>query len=90
MGKESRVVPSLGYGRWIEFFEGSENRLSIARLLQFLAYPPATGVLIWIHTTEAMSLYLSAFVLNGLAGKAMDLTAKVKGSRDATARNKHI
>lgn len=60
----------------LEFFEGENKQLSMGRLLQFLAYPPATGVMIWIHTTEAMSLYISAFVLNGIAGKALDVKGR--------------
>ena len=65
--------------RWIEFFLGEGSQLSMHRLLMFLAFFPATGVLIYIKTTEALSMYLGAFVLNGVANKFLD----VKGRKDA-------
>ena len=77
--------------RWIELLEGGEhNRLSMARMLQLLAYPPATAVMIWIHTTEAMSLYLSAFVLNGAVSKGLDVMAKNKAGKNAASNNKRL
>ena len=71
--------------RFVEFWEGDNNRLSMGRLLQFMAYPPATGVMLYIHTTEAMSLYLSAFVFNGVASKGLDV---MKGRRNAIPTKK--
>lgn len=55
-----------------EFWEADNGRMSMARLLQFLSFPPATGILIYMHTTEALSMYLSAYVLNGIANKGID------------------
>jgi len=69
--------------RALEFFESDTGSLSMARLLQFMAYPPATGVMLWIHTTEAMSLYLAAFVTNGVLGKAIDMKAKTNANSRA-------
>lgn len=58
--------------RWLEFWEGEGNRLSMARLLQFLAYFPATLVLIYVKTSEALAIYLGAFVLNSIGSKVAD------------------
>lgn len=65
--------------RLSEFFVGEDGQLSMHRLLQFLAFFPASGVLIYIRTTEALSMYLTAFVLNGVANKWLD----VKGRKNA-------
>lgn len=65
-----------------EFFLGEDDQLSMHRMLQFLAFFPATGVMVWIHTTEALSMYLGAFVLNGVANKWLD----VKGRKDDSNR----
>jgi hypothetical protein len=62
--------------RWLEFFYGEHDQLSMYRLLQFLAYFPATATLLWIHTTEALSMYLLAFVTNGVAGKFIDMKGR--------------
>jgi len=69
--------------RFAEFFEGENNRFSMYRLLQFLAYPPSTAVMIYIHTTEAMSLYLAAFVTNGVLGKAIDIKGRALNANTA-------
>jgi len=55
--------------RWLEFWEGENNRLSMARLLNFMAWFPATLVLIYVKTSEALGIYLGAFVLNSVGGK---------------------
>jgi hypothetical protein len=44
----------------------------MARLLQFLAYFPATLVLLYIKTSEALAIYLGAFVLNSIGSKVAD------------------
>jgi hypothetical protein len=51
---------------------GEGNRLSMARLLQFLAYFPATLVLLYVKTSEALVIYLGAFVLNSIGSKVAD------------------
>jgi hypothetical protein len=58
--------------RWPEFFEGENNRFSMARGLQFLAFFPSTIVLLYLRTAEALGLYLGAFVLNSLGNKIAD------------------
>ena len=64
--------------RWIEFFEGENKRLSMARLLTFISWFPASGILLWVRTTEALSVYLGAFVLNSVANKAIDVQGRKK------------
>jgi hypothetical protein len=59
--------------RWIEFFEGENRRLSMARGIMFASWFPASGIAIWIHTTEALSVYLGAFVINSIGNKAFDV-----------------
>lgn len=56
-----------------EFFEAENGRLSMTRLLCFLAWPPATYVLIKNPTPEMMAWYLGSFVLGYVGGKAADV-----------------
>lgn len=58
--------------RWHEFFEGENNRYSMARALSFMAWFPSTLVLLYLKTTEALGLYLTAFVLNSIGNKVAD------------------
>jgi hypothetical protein len=58
--------------RWLEFFEGDNNRMSMSRLLSFLSLFPATTVLIYIHSEEALAYYLSAYTLGYVGGKFAD------------------
>lgn len=58
--------------RWVEFFEGDGNRLSMARLLTFMSFYPASYMLVKIGTAEALGYYLGAYVLNYIGGKASD------------------
>ena len=62
--------------RWIEFFEGENQRLSMARGLTFASWWPASAIAVWIHTTESLSVYLGAFVLNSVANKAIDIRGR--------------
>lgn len=57
-------------GRWIEFFEGEGNRLSMSRLLCFLSFTPASYVVVSTRSEEALGWYLGAFVLGYVGGKA--------------------
>lgn len=59
--------------RWMEFFEGTNNRLSMARLLVFLAFIVASPLVWVIRTTEALATFLGAFVINYAAGKTADI-----------------
>ena len=58
--------------RWVEFFEGEGNRLSMTRLLCFLAFWPASYV--FLHNpSEGMAwAYLGTFVGGYAAGKWAD------------------
>jgi hypothetical protein len=64
--------------RWIEFFEGTENRLSMSRLLCFGAFFPASYVVIATLSDEALGWYLGTFVLGYVGGKASDAFKRTK------------
>lgn len=64
--------------RWVEFFEGDNGRLSMTRLLCFLAFGPSTYVVIKTLNPEALGWYLSAFVLGYVGGKLGDAISAVK------------
>lgn len=59
--------------RWIELFEGSGRRLSMARLLVFLAYFPLAYVLVNNPTEGMAGIFAGAFVINYLGGKSADI-----------------
>lgn len=65
--------------RFIEFFEADEGRLSMTRLLCFLAFFPASYVIIETKSDEALAWYLGAFVMGYVGGKFADL----KGAKNA-------
>jgi len=56
----------------LEFFEDRDGGLSMSRLLKFLAWLPATGVMLHIRSVEALGVYLTAFVLDSAASKGLD------------------
>lgn len=58
--------------RWLEFFEGDGNLLSMTRLLCLLSFFPATYELIIINSDTALGYYLGAYVLGYLGGKGME------------------
>lgn len=69
--------------RWAEFFEGDGNRLSMTRLLAFMAWFPASIILIWKPDDTNFSWYVSAFVIQLIGGKTADAyMRKVKGNAD--------
>lgn len=65
---------------WHEFFEDSDGRGSMSRLLVFMAFIAATPILFVIRTTEALSVFLGAFVVNYATGKISDIFTKSKGA----------
>lgn len=76
------MSPGCLISRFAEFFEADNQRLSMTRLLCFLAWPPATFVLVMNPTEGLMGWYLGAFVLGYVGGKGMDAaTAFAKGSK---------
>jgi hypothetical protein len=68
--------------RWVQFFEGSEARLSMTRLLCFLSFWPATYVVVVTKSVEALGWYLGAFVLGYVGGKAADVAAIRRGGQE--------
>lgn len=58
--------------RWIEFFEGDNNRLSMSRLLMFLSFFPATYEVIMLKSETALGYFLGAYVLGYVGGKFGD------------------
>lgn len=58
--------------RWVEFFEGDNNRLSMSRLMMFLSFFPATYALLRLMSDTALGYFLGAYVLNYIGGKVGD------------------
>lgn len=52
-----------------QYFKDHKGNLSMARLLVFLSFIVAAPVLLWLHTENAMTIFLSAFVINYAVGK---------------------
>lgn len=68
-----------------EFFENEKGGLSMQRLLQFLAFLPATWLVLLIGTEAALGIYLGAFVLNTLGNKFFD-NMGVRNARNTNRR----
>lgn len=64
--------------RMIEFFEGDNRRLSMTRLLNFMAFPPSTYIAIQVGTAEALGIYGGIWVLGYLGGKTADAVVAMK------------
>lgn len=62
--------------RWEQFFKGEGNQLSMARLLAFMSWFPATAVLIYLKTEGALGLYLGVFVGNATIQKFADIKGR--------------
>lgn len=62
--------------RWIEFFEGDNNRLSMTRLLCLLSFFPASYVVMVSQNEGTLGWYLGAYVLGYVGGKAADVFMK--------------
>lgn len=72
----------MNWWRWIEFFEDDNSRLSITRLSTFLAFFPASWIVIKLCTEMALGIYISAFVVQYGGGKALDVwMKKAKGAK---------
>lgn len=59
--------------RWVELFEGAGRRLSMSRLLVFLAFWPSCYVLVTSPTETMLGIFLGAFVANYVGGKSADI-----------------
>lgn len=58
--------------RWHEFFEAGGGRLSMSRLLCFLAFWPAAWVVVAKPSADTLGWFLGAFVLGYVGGKSAD------------------
>lgn len=59
-------------GRLIEFFEDTNGRLSMTRLLCFLSFFPASVIAYKINSAEALLYYLGAYVIGYIGGKGAE------------------
>lgn len=74
----------MDWMRWVEFFEGEGNRLSMTRLLCFLSFFPASWVVIQDRGPETLGWYVGAYVLGYVGGKLSDgLGRKASGTDQA-------
>jgi hypothetical protein len=64
--------------RFVEFFEGNGRRLSMSRLLVFLAFWPSAWVMLKNPSEAMVGLFLGAFVVNYLGGKSADIFMDVE------------
>lgn len=64
-----------------DYLVDDNGKKSLSKLLKLWAWPPATIVMVYIHTTEAMALYLSAFVVDTAFTKGMDTIKTVKNKQ---------
>jgi len=71
--------------RRAEFLEGENRILSMARLLTLMSWFPATGVVVYLRSTESLSVYLGAFVLNSVANKGIDVYGRKKNAKSNPA-----
>lgn len=55
-----------------EFFEAGSGRLSMSRLLCFLAFWPAAWVVVSNPSADTLGWFLGAFVLGYVGGKSAD------------------
>jgi len=58
--------------RWVEFFEGDANRLSMTRLLCFMSFFPSSYVLITHPSADMLLWYLASFTAGYAGGKLAD------------------
>lgn len=66
------MAKDCALNRWTEFFEAEDGRLSMTRLCVFLAFWPASYVVVVTHDVDALGWYLGAFVLGYVGGKFGD------------------
>lgn len=74
--------------RWVELFEGNGRRLSMSRLLVFMAFWPSAWAMLKNPTETMVGLFLGAFVANYIGGKSADVfmgVEKLAASGDSSA-----
>lgn len=62
----------MSFTRWIEFFEGDNQRLSMTRLLCALSFPISSYVVCSTKDDTALGWYVGAYVLGYVGGKLGD------------------
>ncbi len=70
--------------RWLEFFEGDDSRLSMTRLMMFLAFFPASYVVVLMQTEGSLAWYLSAYALGYVGGKMSDVMGRPRHATRTT------
>lgn len=57
----------------VEFFEDDKQRLSMSRLLCFLSFFPASFVVIYTQSSDALGWYIGGYVIGYIGGKGVDM-----------------
>lgn len=68
----------MATSRWVQFFEGNHNTLSMSRLLCFLSFFPATYVLVQNPSSDMLAWYLSAYAVTYVGGKFSESLSRNK------------
>ena len=68
------------YMRWVEFFAGEGNQLSMMRLMIFCSFFPASYIALTIRNTESLAVYLGAYVGGAVGGKVADVAGRKKAN----------
>ena len=66
--------------RIAEFWEGEGNRFSMMRLMVFASFFPASYVVCYLRSTEALAVYLGAYVGGAIGGKTADVLGRKKSN----------
>jgi len=66
--------------RWLEAFEGENNRISMMRLMVFLSFWPASYIALSIRNTESLAVYLGAYVGGAIGGKTADVLGRKRNN----------
>jgi hypothetical protein len=66
--------------RWIEFFAGEGNQLSMMRLMVFSSFFPASYVVCYLRSTESLAVYLGAYVTGYVGGKTTDIIGRKRNN----------
>lgn len=77
-------------GRSIEFFEAEHGRLSMSRLLCFVAYFPASYVVAVNPSSDNLAWYLGAFVGGYVGGKAAERLGKKEITTTTVGNPEHV
>jgi hypothetical protein len=67
--------------RWVEFFEGENNRLSMMRLTVFGSFFPASYVVVATKNETIFGWFVSVYVLGYVGGKGADVIGRAKNAK---------